>query len=362
MKGVVYETPASSEDDFNLCNDDVGSVVNATIELSICHVGGTGARTRDPPPSDYKSVTLPLSYEANNTVQNTMPPLGKELRLVGRGITEHQNDIKRLQDGYKFAQLQNIPIGLRMIALGQQLRTENCNVRQKAFTPSPLLPLTRPARAGVRGQGSSVISGRQVVRERLKARQAIIQEARFVLQRRLAPWQPPSRQFMRVGGARAIVRPYVIDNEPEENRVATKVSSGSKLCDCEHRTFKTSLFTWLNASIYSSLVLANFCLRTDLNCRQSSFFGDTVAAERLACSPPTKANRVQSPGRVTPGSSHVGIVPDDAAGRRVFSGISCSIPSLHSGAAPYTPHFTHIGFQDLDVNSRPDLFIHSLNS
>ncbi|KAJ8897579.1 hypothetical protein PR048_002928 [Dryococelus australis] len=39
-----------------------------------------------------------------------------------------------------------------------------------------------------------------------------------------------------------------------------------------------------------------------------------AAAGRLACSLPTKANRVQSPAGVTPGFSHVGIVPDDAAG------------------------------------------------
>ncbi|KAJ8885406.1 hypothetical protein PR048_011603 [Dryococelus australis] len=44
-----------------------------------------------------------------------------------------------------------------------------------------------------------------------------------------------------------------------------------------------------------------------------------AVAERLACSPSTKANL----GRVTSGFSQVGIVPDDAAGRRAFSGISC---------------------------------------
>ncbi|KAJ8867385.1 hypothetical protein PR048_031186 [Dryococelus australis] len=46
-----------------------------------------------------------------------------------------------------------------------------------------------------------------------------------------------------------------------------------------------------------------------------STIGATVA-ERLARSPPTRANRVQSPARF----SQVGIVPDDAVGRRVFSG------------------------------------------
>ncbi|KAJ8877992.1 hypothetical protein PR048_022455 [Dryococelus australis] len=53
---------------------------------------------------------------------------------------------------------------------------------------------------------------------------------------------------------------------------------------------------------------------------------------RLACSPPTKANRALFPAGVTPGFSNVGLVPGDTAGRRVFSGISRftrpSIPAL----------------------------------
>ncbi|KAJ8870785.1 hypothetical protein PR048_027084 [Dryococelus australis] len=65
-----------------------------------------------------------------------------------------------------------------------------------------------------------------------------------------------------------------------------------------------------------------------------------------------------SPGRVT-GFSQVGIVPDDAVGRRVFSGISRS-PPLHSGTAPYSLQNTHIGSQDLAVKSRPNLFTSSL--
>ncbi|KAJ8895475.1 hypothetical protein PR048_000808 [Dryococelus australis] len=62
----------------------------------------------------------------------------------------------------------------------------------------------------------------------------------------------------------------------------------------------------------------------------STRLGATVA-ERLACSPPTKANRVQSPTGSLPGFSHVGIAPDDAAGWRVFSGIS----------RPFTPALLH---------------------
>ncbi|KAJ8878628.1 hypothetical protein PR048_019210 [Dryococelus australis] len=61
--------------------------------------------------------------------------------------------------------------------------------------------------------------------------------------------------------------------------------------------------------------------------------------------------------------SQVRIVPDDAAGRRVFSGIS-RFPSPYIPALlhTYSPHFTLIGSQYLDLNSRPNLFTHSLIS
>ncbi|KAJ8882402.1 hypothetical protein PR048_014210 [Dryococelus australis] len=51
------------------------------------------------------------------------------------------------------------------------------------------------------------------------------------------------------------------------------------------------------------------------------------------------------PDGVAPGFSHVGIVSDDAADRRIFSGISRFPPPFHSGAAPYSPRFTLIGSQ-----------------
>ncbi|KAJ8865769.1 hypothetical protein PR048_033291 [Dryococelus australis] len=61
----------------------------------------------------------------------------------------------------------------------------------------------------------------------------------------------------------------------------------------------------------------------------------TAVAGRLARSPPTEANRAQPPGRVT-GLSQVGIVPDDAVGRRVFSGISRFPRPFIPAAAPYS--------------------------
>ncbi|KAJ8887279.1 hypothetical protein PR048_013494 [Dryococelus australis] len=48
-----------------------------------------------------------------------------------------------------------------------------------------------------------------------------------------------------------------------------------------------------------------------------------------------------------------GIVPDDAAGRRVFSGSSCFSRTWKSVTAPFSPHFTLIGSQDLVFKSLP---------
>ncbi|KAJ8896110.1 hypothetical protein PR048_001452 [Dryococelus australis] len=70
-------------------------------------------------------------------------------------------------------------------------------------------------------------------------------------------------------------------------------------------------------------------------------------SERLDCSPPTTASLDSIPGRDTPGFSQVGIVPDDVAGQWVFLGdLPFPLP-LHSGAAPFSPHCTLIGSQDL---------------
>ncbi|KAJ8866749.1 hypothetical protein PR048_032610 [Dryococelus australis] len=65
-----------------------------------------------------------------------------------------------------------------------------------------------------------------------------------------------------------------------------------------------------------------------------------TVAEWLACSPSHQGDTSSVPGAAHSGFSHVGIVPDDAVGRRVFSGISprtisfrrCSIPQSPSSA------------------------------
>ncbi|KAJ8878358.1 hypothetical protein PR048_018935 [Dryococelus australis] len=70
-----------------------------------------------------------------------------------------------------------------------------------------------------------------------------------------------------------------------------------------------------------------------------------------------QVNQGRFHGGVAPGFSHGGIVSDEAAGRHVFSAIIHTPPHpfpLHSGgAAPYSPRFTLIDSQDLDVKSRP---------
>ncbi|KAJ8883921.1 hypothetical protein PR048_015776 [Dryococelus australis] len=71
------------------------------------------------------------------------------------------------------------------------------------------------------------------------------------------------------------------------------------------------------------------------------------------------------PGGAAPGFSCVGIVPDDAAGRRVSSVISDFPTPLHSNAAPDSPHFTLVDSRDLEFKSGPNLSIlhipHSYN-
>ncbi|KAJ8869878.1 hypothetical protein PR048_028887 [Dryococelus australis] len=62
------------------------------------------------------------------------------------------------------------------------------------------------------------------------------------------------------------------------------------------------------------------------------------------------------PGGVAPGFSHVEIVLGDAAGQRVFSLTSHFPRPLHSGAAPYSPHFIVIGSRNHNFKSRPSLF------
>ncbi|KAJ8877580.1 hypothetical protein PR048_022035, partial [Dryococelus australis] len=86
--------------------------------------------------------------------------------------------------------------------------------------------------------------------------------------------------------------------------------------------------------------------RSSLQSAQSILGGATVA-ERLACSPPTKANRVRSSAGPLPHLSHVGIMLDDATGRRVFLGDLPFPPALPFRRCSILNSITYIGFQDI---------------
>ncbi|KAJ8878725.1 hypothetical protein PR048_019311 [Dryococelus australis] len=91
----------------------------------------------------------------------------------------------------------------------------------------------------------------------------------------------------------------------------------------------------------------------NLSCHTISIEIPNLSTVRLLASHHDEPGSI--PRRVTPGFSRVGIVPGGTTSRRVFSGIYRFPPSLHSGATPFSSHFTFIGSQDLVVKSSPNL-------
>ncbi|KAJ8871258.1 hypothetical protein PR048_027564 [Dryococelus australis] len=69
---------------------------------------------------------------------------------------------------------------------------------------------------------------------------------------------------------------------------------------------------------------------------------------------------VEKTGRVAPGSSHLGIAPDDATGWAGFLGDLPSPPTLSFRRCSILISIILIGSQDLAVKSRPNIFTHSL--
>ncbi|KAJ8888441.1 hypothetical protein PR048_007931 [Dryococelus australis] len=88
---------------------------------------------------------------------------------------------------------------------------------------------------------------------------------------------------------------------PRTAGVVFHVGAGEKKCS---RRLDRELFSFETTHVFQ------------VECNAIKYLKGAAVAERLAYSPPVKANRA------TPGFSRVGIVPDGAAGRRVFSGIS----------------------------------------
>ncbi|KAJ8895185.1 hypothetical protein PR048_000510 [Dryococelus australis] len=91
----------------------------------------------------------------------------------------------------------------------------------------------------------------------------------------------------------------------------------------------------------------------DLNPRQHLW---DELDRRPARLPPRRSGFNPRPGHS--GSSQVRIMPDDAVGQRVFSGIS-RFPALTFRRYSILFSTTLIGSENLDVKSRPNLFTHS---
>ncbi|KAJ8888989.1 hypothetical protein PR048_008483 [Dryococelus australis] len=106
--------------------------------------------------------------------------------------------------------------------------------------------------------------------------------------------------------------------------------------------------------VSSASTLLRFVLAEPTMRRRSAAVEHRCSDLRLACPPPTKANRVQSPAG-SPDFRKRRIVSDDAVGRRVFSGISRFPRPSFQRRSIFTT-ITLIGSQDLAVKSRPNLF------
>ncbi|KAJ8895130.1 hypothetical protein PR048_000455 [Dryococelus australis] len=123
----------------------------------------------------------------------------------------------------------------------------------------------------------------------------------------------------------------------------------------------------------STLVKPSLCTQCNNRTRESSLFASLALLDAILPGAKITLNygsRIRTPVRLlashqgesgsipswaTRRFSQEGIVPDDAAGRRVFSGISRRPPPYHSGAAPFSSHLTLICSRDFVVESRPNL-------
>ncbi|KAJ8870264.1 hypothetical protein PR048_029285 [Dryococelus australis] len=127
--------------------------------------------------------------------------------------------------------------------------------------------------------------------------------------------------------------------------------------ETQHATSNRQLVHQIHRDCYSDSVGAGQTPHQQLPYIQTTY--RTLNREQsVIIFPPTWANRVRFPTGPFPGLSHVGIVPDDAAGRRVFSGIS----SFLRPCIPALLRTPLDGSQDLDIKIRLNLLaLHPLH-
>ncbi|KAJ8870844.1 hypothetical protein PR048_027145 [Dryococelus australis] len=113
--------------------------------------------------------------------------------------------------------------------------------------------------------------------------------------------------------------------------------------------------TWVQHCIFSVATPIEFLRITTLLGAFTRCRGDVVV--RLLASHPGKLVSIPNGAAPPPPRFlHVGIVPDDSAGRRVFTGGFRFPLPLHSGAAPHSPYFTLIGSRDLNIWNRSSVW------
>ncbi|KAJ8868518.1 hypothetical protein PR048_030046 [Dryococelus australis] len=172
-----------------------------------------------------------------------------------------------------------------------------------------------------------------------------------------------------VGAGRILGRGYTLQDQMDVQHVYTEMNFvigqqfiRHSLDDCEPiadlQLNSTTLYDRLTSSIGRRLVwhvsrtIVNAeRLSSQSTAKRSRRWGRGGVVVRLLAYHQGEPGSI--PGDAAPEPPHVGIVPDHAVGRRVSSEISRFPPTLHSGTAPYPPHFTIIGFQDLDLIIKP---------
>ncbi|KAJ8888076.1 hypothetical protein PR048_007563 [Dryococelus australis] len=129
------------------------------------------------------------------------------------------------------------------------------------------------------------------------------------------------------------------------------------MCPCGDEIGHSTAELILLAQEFSEVCQTYFLPMTEVIQTHSNLQSILFTVQWLDCSLPTGANLVRFPGGVARGFSHVGVMPDDADGRRVFSGISPFPPPLHSAAASHSPRFYFSGVCFLEVVVCPNTHI-----
>ncbi|KAJ8879314.1 hypothetical protein PR048_019922 [Dryococelus australis] len=106
--------------------------------------------------------------------------------------------------------------------------------------------------------------------------------------------------------------------------------------------------------LFPEETVSSECYALSSNRSEYRLYCGAAVAERLDCSPPTKANRCHFPAGSIPDFRKWESSQTMPLVSRFLGDLPFTSP-LHSSAAPFPPNFTHIGSQDFVVKSRANL-------